>query len=301
MPAPADGMGLTITVLGSGGNSPIPTPTCRCRICERAREEGIPEARHGNSLYLEELSAMVDAPEYVYENLEREDVDDLEYLFLTHWHPDHSAGLRVVQSRSMERMFTDPGYGLIDAARENRPTLVTTRRVYERTCEVYDGLRHFVEDVGFAETHFLDEEPLSIDGTTVEAIPYTLSGNDDMDATAFLLEDEETTVLLATDDARYLDESALPDHIDFAVFECGYFHETPDGTPILTEGDEAILADEFTHAEVMERVRRLDPDRTLLTEIEHLYGRTHADYRELERTYEGVEFAHDGLTISVSR
>jgi phosphoribosyl 1,2-cyclic phosphate phosphodiesterase len=56
---------LTVTVLGSGGNSPIPTPTCACRICERAREVGVPAARHGNSLYLAELSAVVDAPEFV--------------------------------------------------------------------------------------------------------------------------------------------------------------------------------------------------------------------------------------------
>ena len=290
---------LTLTVLGSGGNSPIPTPTCGCRVCVRAREEGIPEARHGNSLYLEELSAVVDAPEFVYENLEREGVDDLEYLLLTHWHPDHSAGLRVVQSRSMERMFADPEHGLVETAREDRPTLVTTRRVYERTCEVYDGLRHFVEDVGFADTHFLEEEPLVVDGVRIEAVPYSLSGDGDMDATAFVLEGGDTTLVLATDDARYLEESALPDDVDLAVFECGYFREAPDGTRLLTDVDEAILADELTHAEVLERVERLSPDRTLLTEIEHLYGRTHEDYRELERGYEAVRFARDGLTLTV--
>jgi phosphoribosyl 1,2-cyclic phosphate phosphodiesterase len=290
---------LTLTVLGSGGNSPIPTPTCGCRVCVRARERGIPHARHGNSLYLEELSAMVDAPEFVYENLEREGVDDLDYLLLTHWHPDHTAGLRVVQSRPMGRMFEEPAYGLVEAARENRPTLVTTRRVYERTCEVYDGLRHFVEDVGFANTHFLEEEPLVVDGVRIEAVPYSLSGDGDLDATAFVLEREGATLLLATDDARYLEEAAVPDGVDLAVFECGYFRAAPDGTRILTDVDEAILADELTHAEVMERVDRLDPDRTLLTEIEHLYGRTHDDYRELEREYEGVRFAHDGLTLTV--
>ena len=290
---------LTFTVLGSGGNSPIPTPTCGCRVCERAREEGVPHARHGNSLYVEELSAMVDAPEFVYENLEREGVDDLEYLLLTHWHPDHSAGLRVVQSRSMERMFAEADHGLVETARTDRPTLVTTRRVYERTCEVYDGLRHFVEDVGFAGTHFLDEEPLVVDDTTVEAIPYSLSGDGDEDATAFVLRQGETTVLLAVDDARYLAEDRLPADVDLAVLECGYFPETPDGTPILTEVDETIMGDELTHAEVMDRVARLDPDRTLLTEIEHLYARTHDDFRDLEAEYEDVRFAYDGLTLTV--
>lgn len=290
---------LTFTVLGSGGNSPIPTPTCGCRVCERAREAGIPHARHGNSLYVEELSAMVDAPEFVFENLEREGVDDLEYLLLTHWHPDHSAGLRVVQSRSMERMFAESDHGLVETARSDRPTLVTTRRVYERTCEVYDGLRHFVEDVGFAATHFLDEEPLEVGDTRVEAIPYSLSGDSDMDATAFVLRQGETTVLLAVDDARYLDEDRLPADVDLAVFECGYFPETPDGTSILTAVDETIMGDELTHAEVMERVDRVDPDRTLLTEIEHLYARTHDDYRDLEAGYDDVRFAYDGLTLTV--
>jgi phosphoribosyl 1,2-cyclic phosphate phosphodiesterase len=290
---------LTFTVLGSGGNSPIPTPTCGCRLCERARTDGIPHARHGNSLYVHELSAMVDAPEFVYENLEREGIDDLEYLLLTHWHPDHSAGLRVVQSRSMEGMFTDPEKGLVETARSNRPTLVTTRQVYERTCEVYDGLRHFVEDVGFADTHFLDEEPLEVDDVRIEAIPYSLSGDGVLDATAFVLQQGETTALLAVDDARYLDEDALPADVDLAVFECGYFPATPDGTPILTEMDQAILADELSHEEVLERVARVDPDRTILTEIEHLYARTHDDFRDLEADYDGVQFARDGLTITL--
>lgn len=293
-------MGLTLTVLGSGGNSPIPTPTCRCRVCERARTEGVPHARHGNSLYIHELDAMVDAPEFVYENLERADVDRLDYLLLTHWHPDHSAGLRVVQSRSMERMFAEADHGLVDTARSNRPTLVTTRRVYERTCVVYDGLRHFVEDVGFAATHFLDEEPLVVDDTRIEAIPYSLSGTDDMDATAFLIEREGATVLLAVDDARYLDEAALPDDLDLAVFECGYFQETPDGTPILTDVDETILVDELTHEAVLARAQRVGADRTLLTEIEHLYARTYDDFCELERQYDDVQFAYDGLTVEVA-
>lgn len=294
-------MALSVTVLGSGGNSPIPTPTCGCRVCERAREVGVPHARHGNSLYIEELSAMVDAPEFVYENLERERIDDLEYILLTHWHPDHSAGLRVVQSRSMEAMFDDPDHGLVETARSDRPTLVTTRRVYERTCEVYEGLRHFVEDIGFADTHFLDEEPLTVADARIEAIPYSLSGDGDPDATAFVVERGDATLVLAVDDARHLDESALPDDIDLAVFECGYFPETPDGTRILTDVDDAIMSEELTHEEILSRVRRVDADHTLLTEIEHLYGRTYDDYCDLESSegYDGVQFAYDGLERSV--
>jgi hypothetical protein len=189
---------------------------------------------------------------------------------------------------------------MIDAARAGRPTLVTTERVFERTCELYDGLRHF-EDVGFVETQFLDEGPLEVGEVTVEAVPYSLSGDGDPDATAFVVREGGTTVVLATDDARHLEESALPDDIDLAVFECGYFPETPDRTPILAGLDERVFAEELTHGEVMARIDRLEPDRWLLTEIEHFYGRGYEDYLALEEAdgYEGIGFAYDGLTVEV--
>ncbi|MFO7925118.1 MBL fold metallo-hydrolase [Natronomonas sp.] len=240
----------------------------------------------------------MDAPEFVYSNLECEAIDSVRHLLLTHWHPDHTAGLRVVQSRTFARVFAEAEHGMTDATLADQPTIVTTERVFERTCELYSGLRHFV-DVGFAETHFLDEKPLVTDGIRIEAIPYSLSADADPDATAFVLREGDRTVVLATDDARFLEESALPDGIDLAVFECGYFEETPDGTSILAGRDEAVLADELTHAEVLERIDRLDPTRTVPTEIEHLYGRGHDDYQRLTSTYDGIEFAHDGLTIVV--
>jgi phosphoribosyl 1,2-cyclic phosphate phosphodiesterase len=126
---------MKLEFLGSGGNSPIPTPTCRCEVCAEARTEGIPYARRGNSMYLHDLNALIDAPEYAFSNLNRAGIDRLEYVFLTHWHPDHVNGLRVVQSRDLRSFFRNPDRGLLDAASEDRPTLVTTRAVYERTCE----------------------------------------------------------------------------------------------------------------------------------------------------------------------
>lgn len=289
---------LTLTFLGSGGNSPIPMPTCSCEVCEQARREGVPYARHGNSMYLHEMGALVDAPEFVYTNFERAGAESLDYVLLTHWHPDHVNGLRVVQSRDFGALNHEGGWSLADATRTDRPTLVTTEAVYERTCEIFGSLRYFVEEIGFAELHFLDEEPLEIDDVTVSGIPYALTGGE-ADATAFIIERGEHTLAIASDDAKYLDESLLPDEVDLAVFECGLFEETPDGDPLLTEGSLAYLADEPRHAEIINRARRLNPGRTYLTEIEHITGRSHDDLRELEHEYEDIYFAYDGLTVEV--
>jgi len=82
-------------------------------------------------------------------------------------------------------------------------------------------------EVGIADVHFLDEEPLEVRGVSIEAIPDSLSGGDDLDATAFVLEDGDRTLVVASDDARHLAESALPEAIDLAVFECGRMEHDP--------------------------------------------------------------------------
>lgn len=285
---------MRLRVLGSGGNTPIPTPTCTCAVCEQARSEGIPYARGGNSLFLPELGALVDAPEFVFRALDRESVTDLEYVFLTHWHPDHVNGLRVVQSRDMSAHD-----GLLAAIAADAPTIVTTEAVYDRVTDVFGQIEHFV-DQGFADIQFLDDDPLEIGEVSVRSIPYALEGKE-LDATAFVIEDDSSTVAIASDDARHLPEGDLPDDIDLAVFECGLFEDGPDGEALFTDADWEFLAGELTHEEVLARIDRVDPDRTVLTEIEHLTARSHDHFEKRQRRegYAGVAFAYDGLELTV--
>lgn len=265
-------------VLGSGGNTPIPMPTCSCDVCTQARTKGIPYTRGGNSLYLPKLSAVVDTPEFVFAALNREGINDIEYVLLTHWHPDHVNGMRVVQARDRE-VYRPDSY--VEAMAEGGPTIVTTRSVYERTLEVFGQLEFFVEETEIADIRFVEEDPLQIDDVKIRTIPYSLEG-DDVDATAFVLEHEDTVVVIASDDARHLPESVLPTDIDLAIFECGLFDNGPDGDPILTDSDWSILGGELRHEEILERIDRLDPNRTLLTEIEHLTARSHDHFQKLE-------------------
>jgi len=295
---------LELTFLGSGGNLPIPMPTCTCRVCEQARTEDEPYTRRGNSMFLHDANAMIDAPEHSFEAMNRADIERVDTLLLTHWHPDHVCGVRAVaQSRDLSRNLEEDDWGLLDTAREHRPTILTTERVYERTCDVVGALEHFT-NVGYIEVEFLDDGPRELEcdsgeNVTLRPIPYELEGDGDEDAVAFVLERGDRTLLVASDDARHLEETLLPEDIDLAVFECGVFTEGPDGTRILTEMDHEFLAGEMFHGDVLDRVERVDPDRAILTEIEHLTGRSHDDFRELEAEYDRVRFAHDGLTVEV--
>lgn len=289
---------MELTVLGSGGNSPVPMPTCTCGICREARERGAPYARNGNSLYLPGLGAMIDAPEQTLHNLNREGVTDLDYVFLTHWHPDHVSGVRVVQSRDFME-FDPAAEGKRAFYRRTAPTVVTTRAVYERTCDI-TGLDHYV-DVGFADLHLLDENgPLRDRGFEVRSVPYALTG-DEVDATGFVVERDGSRLAVVSDDATYLDESLLPDAIGLTVFECGIFERGPDGERLFDDDYVDVLEHEPRHDDILDRIDRVQPDRALLTEISHTFARSFDDYRALESRprYDGVRFAHDGLTASI--
>lgn len=289
--------GMELTVLGSGGSRRTPMPTCGCDVCRRAREQGPPYSRGGNSLYVHDLAAVVDAPATLGRALNRERIDAVDYCLLTHWHPDHVDGIRTLTARDVTAKPDDVAFA--DHYRDTAPTLATTERVYERTCEL-TPLAHLVEEQGFVDLHLLDDEPLVAGDYEVRAVPYALAGDGDRDATAFVLDGPET-VVVASDDARYLDVDRLPTEPDLAMFECGLFAETSAGDPLLTQRERELLADELSHGAVLDRVAAVAPDRALLTEIGHQYRRGHDDYAALESTteYDGVEFAYDGKQLRI--
>ncbi|MFX0201765.1 MAG: MBL fold metallo-hydrolase, partial [Candidatus Hodarchaeota archaeon] len=87
---------MKIIILGSGGGTEIPRPFCQCRICQEAMKKGIPYSRNALAVYIEDLKALLETPEDISDSLTRWEIRDVDYIFLSHWHPDHTFGLRPV-------------------------------------------------------------------------------------------------------------------------------------------------------------------------------------------------------------
>lgn len=88
---------MRLIVLGSGGATTIPRPGCQCRICAEARTKGIPYARSGPSLLISDINLLFDTPEEIAAQLNREEINAVDYIFYTHWHPDHTLGMRIIE------------------------------------------------------------------------------------------------------------------------------------------------------------------------------------------------------------
>ncbi|NHN59395.1 MULTISPECIES: MBL fold metallo-hydrolase [Halorussus] len=289
---------MNITLLGSGGDSQTPMPTCDCRVCDPAREEGIPHARYGNSTLVRDADAVVDAPESIWAMLNREDVADVEYIFVSHHHMDHVGGLRVVQA------IGRPQFPLENWDNEDPATVVMSETTYDRIAESLDIEAQY-DDRGYAQFEFIgDGETMTLgDGIEVTGIgaPLDPGGPEDA-AMGYLFRDGESSALVFPDETTFLDLEKVPHDLDLWVKECGMFRETPTGDPILSE---ELWAEESEHQttfdQTLEQVRTVGPDRTVLTEIEEIYRRRPDEYADVAAEYAdlGIEFGRDGMDVEV--
>lgn len=287
---------MEMTVLGSGGNSPTPMPTCDCRVCVEAREQGVPYARRGNSMFVHDANLLVDTPELVWHSLNRAGIESVEYVFLSHFHADHTLGLRTLQALGIEDQPITDFVGEV-------PTLLMSPVTHERVVEGNNLFEHLTgqwSDIEILE----DGDSRRLGGLELTHRSAPIQAGGERAISALLLKDEHGTAFLSPDENRHLDIESLPE-LELWVKETGYFPETPEGDRTVTEAAErTALAAEMTFEESLAQVRAVRPERTVFTEIEEQYRRSYDDYRALARELSAEEgfdvtFAHDGMTLSV--
>jgi phosphoribosyl 1,2-cyclic phosphate phosphodiesterase len=140
--------------LGSGSAWPIPRLGCKCYVCEDARREDSKSRRTRPSILLEHgnKKILVDCTPDFYSQMIREEVEDLDYLLISHIHNDHVAGLDdilPVIERKNEKM-----------------TLVTSEEVYKELKKKFDYLMG-----NFNEKLLKFGDYLEIDGLKISYVP----------------------------------------------------------------------------------------------------------------------------------
>ena len=183
---------VRVEILGSGGAVTIPRPGCSCPVCVEARAKGVPYARTGPSVFVHGPDMLIDTPEESKQQLNRSRVTEIAAGLYSHWHPDHTAGRRVWESRNFEfrswprRFLTTPIYV--------RPRCGRTSRAYYGLADQF----RFMEAQGTVRVvQIADNERFELDGVAVTAIPL-----DAENAYAFLFEADGTRLLVAMDETH---------------------------------------------------------------------------------------------------
>jgi phosphoribosyl 1,2-cyclic phosphate phosphodiesterase len=266
----------------------IPRPGCSCRVCAEARAKGVPYERTGPSVFVHGPDVLIDTPEESKLQLNRSQVARIAAGLYSHWHPDHTAGRRVGESRNFEfrswprRFETTPVYV---------PEPVWGD--FEQNYGLADQFR-FMEKQGTVEIRLLAEgETLELAGVTITTVPL-----DAENAHAFLFEGGGKRVLVAMDETHGWTPPTLG-ALDLAVLPLGVFEHHP------FTGERMIPAEfckppvlKTRHGQALEQARALGAARTVLSHVEEMERLSHDELVRLGAK-DGWEPAFDGLVIEV--
>lgn len=280
---------MKFTILGSGGCVALPKPLCQCDICKEAREKGQPYSRFGCSLYLEDLKLVVDTPEDIVHALNYSDVKQIDTVLFSHIDPDHTLGMRVFEQLRIDWLEISEG-------REcTNPIKVL-------------AMKHVMEDIntiGFKYGSFLDyyekarnlikrqvvEESITIKDIKITFIKAT-------SATVFVFEQNGNKVIYAPCDVKPFPEHKIFENADVMIIGDTVIGETlKDG--FILKKDNLLREELFTMEEIEELKQKYNIKKVIMTHLGEDWGKSYDDYLGLEKQYENIKFAYDGMKIEI--
>jgi phosphoribosyl 1,2-cyclic phosphate phosphodiesterase len=285
---------MLVEILGSGGATTTPRPGCRCRVCLEARERGVPHARTGPSVFVHGPDVLFDTPEEARLQLDRAGIGEIAACFYSHWHPDHTMGRRVWETRNGDFRAWPP---------EAKQQLVTDVYLPQQVAADFrdrlGGMAHleFMRDRGWIRIHELSDGDV-VELGEVRIRPFRLAEDY---VYAFELVNRSTRVLLAMDELNGWTAPSDVRGCDLAVLPMGVCEHHPLTGDRRIDVEHPVLRYEATFAETLEIVRSLDAGRVVLHHIEELDGLTVEDLLSVERSLAAedlhVTFAYDGMRV----
>jgi len=282
---------MELTVLGSGGCMVIPKPLCSCRICEEARGKGVPYQRTGPSFFIHDENILIDTPAEIASQLNRSRIERIDYLLFTHLDPDHVEGFRVVEQITLD-------FRTWLAYEGSRIRLILPEQLDGRLREirsVYGPLIDFYERQGFV-TRSVFRDGIRLGGIEIIAIAVKRGSYDSF---VYVFRNEDRKMVYAPCDIKPFPEDREEVHkadllvIQPGIFEDGLKHgfQYPD--------DHISKTTLYTFEETMDLARRIEARQILFVHLEEYWNRSHDDYVAMEKKFNNVRFAFDGMHMTL--
>lgn len=268
---------MKLKILGSGGAITTPQPFCQCTICKKARKD-IRFKRNNSSLFIQDINTVIDCGEDIDDSLNRQDVKQVENLFITHWHPDHTFGLRRILEPNLD--FTT------EKARKSINVYIP-KKVYETLKKRFPVIDYYFDVQKTGKLNLIEDG----DKINIGTISITVVGfkGKESDTYGYLIESKGKKVLYTPFDTISFDNYKKFSNMDLLINECGVF--TPE------------IKYEISFDALMNRLREIKPKKTIMTHIEEIeiksFGEDYLD--KLKKRYADVNFdyAFDGMEIKI--
>jgi len=269
----------------------IPKPLCECRVCEEARSRGWPYERTGPSAFLHDENLLIDTPAEVALQLNRAGVDRIDYLMFTHLDPDHVEGFRVVEQITLD-------FRTWRAYEEKKIRLILPQVLMARIADIhsiYGPLIDFYQAQGFVECVAFDGSTI-IGETDVTAIPVDRGSQTSI---VYVFEREGVRMVYAPCDIRpFPGERKEVQGADLLVIQPGIFEDNLKHG-FQYPGDHISRKTLYTFEETVALARRIRAEKVLFVHMEEYWNRSYDDYRAIQKRFDNLEFAYDGMRLRV--
>lgn len=281
---------MKIKIIGSGGCVSTPKPCCNCPVCVQAREKGFPYARTGCSLFIEDAKILIDTPEDINYALNNAKIDDVKYILYSHSDPDHTMGMRVIEQLRMDWL------GLSVGRKNNNPIeVVALPMVLE---DIKKQGTRFGSAMGYYMSRGLivanEKRCLKANDITVDLVPVDNTEH----VTIFVISKNERKIIYAPCDVKPFPHSELFYDADILIIGNTIVGDILKDNFIL-EKNNPLREKLFVMEEIFEIKEKYGIGKVIITHLEEDWGKSFDDYRDIEKGYNDLAFAYDGMEINV--
>lgn len=280
---------MEFEIIGSGGCVSLPKPLCNCKICQEAREKGRPYSRYGCSLFLHDINLLIDTPEDIAHAINDSNIQKIDTVLFSHGDPDHTLGFRVFEHLRLNWFEVSEG------CKCNNPIdVMAMPHVMEDLNAIYSSYGSFLdyyEDERNLIKRCQVEKYKIIEGIKISFIRIDR-------ATVFVFESKGKKLIYAPCDVKpFPDEEKFMD-ADVMVIGNTIIGKTLKDGYVLSK-DNPLKKDLFSMSEVMALKKKFNIKKVIVTHIEEIWGKSYDDYIKLEAKYDHIQFAYDGMLISI--
>ncbi|MEP6893611.1 MAG: MBL fold metallo-hydrolase [Gaiellaceae bacterium] len=255
--------------------------------------KGLPYTRTGPSVFVYGPNILFDTPEESKLQLDRAQIGDIAACFYSHWHPDHTMGRRVWETRNGDFR----GWPR-EAKRQQITDIYLPQQVAADFHRYLGGMEHleFMQQRGWVRIHELRDGESVLVGD-VEIRPFRLAEDY---VYAFELVERGSRLLLAMDELNGWVPPAEVRGVDLAVLPMGICEFDPFSGERRLHVEHPVLRYEATFVETLEIVDQLDAKRVVLSHVEEVDELGYDDLLRLPGVLgRELTFAYDGLTVEV--
>lgn len=282
---------MKFLITGSGECVCTPKPLCQCSVCVEARKKGYPYKRCGCSLYLEDCVLLVDTPEDISEALNNADIKKVDNILYSHCDPDHTLGMRIVEQLRLEWL------DYCDNIKPETPINVYAQtRVMDDINKIrssYGSFMDYYEYMGLVRRTAV-KKPIFINDIKISFV----SVRTDKAVSVFVFEEKGKKLVYAPCDCMPFPDDEIIKNADVLIIGNTVVGNVLKNGKIITE-EHPLLKELHTVNGVIEIAEKMNIKSVIVTHIEEDWGKSYEDYLELQKQYDNVKFAFDGMRIEL--